>query len=336
MARKGERKGFNQRQKMLYEIKILSEETDDSHFLTLQQIIAKLAEYGVNVDRKTVYTDFEDLRDFGFDVVKERSGRNFYYHIGKRNFELPEIKMLVDAVQASKAITNKKSNELIKKLETMVSKHEAKQLNRQVFISGRVKTMNESIYYNVDALHEAIGSDCQIRFQYFQWDINKNMKLRKEGSWYQVSPWALMWNDEYYYLVGYDAADDKIKHYRVDKILKIAILEEKREGKQQFKQFDMARYSRSLFGMFGGEETRVTLEAENSMVGVLVDRFGKDISIKPVDDTHFRTTVNVAVSNQFLGWIMALGGKVKITGPDEVVAQMQNIVQCLADQYEVS
>ena len=331
-----ERKGVNQRQKMLYEIKILTEETDDSHSLTLQQIIAKLAEYGVNLDRKTVYTDFEDLRDFGFDVVMDRKGRNFYYHIGKRNFELPEIKMLVDAVQSSKAITNKKSNELIKKLETMVSKHEAKQLNRQVFISGRVKTMNESIYYNVDALHEAIGSDSQIRFQYFQWDIKKNMKLRKEGSWYQVSPWALMWNDEYYYLVGYDAADDKIKHYRVDKMLKISITEEKREGKKQFKQFDMARYSRSLFGMFGGEETRVTLEAENSMVGVLVDRFGKDISIKPVDDRHFQTTVNVAVSNQFFGWIMALGGKVKITGPDEVVSQMQSIIQCLAQQYEVS
>lgn len=329
------RKGENQRQKMLYLMKIFSEETDDEHFLTLEEIIKKLSAYGINTERKTVYTDFDELRDFGVDIIKEKIGRNFYYHLGSRTFELPEMKMLVDAVQSAKAITDKKSKQLIKKLETMVSKYQAKQLNRQVFIAGRIKTMNESIYYNVDAIHEAIGTDRQIRFKYYKWDIQKKVVMRRKGAWYQISPWALMWSDENYYLVAFDSMDHRIKHFRVDKMLSISVTEDKREGKEEFRQFDMVRYSRGLFGMFTGEETVVTLVAENSIVSVLIDRFGKDISIDPVDDDHFQTTVTVSVSSQFLGWILALGGKVKITAPDEVVALMKSEIQTLARQYEL-
>ena len=330
-----ERKGEKQKQKMLYLMKIFSEETDDTHFLSMHEIIQKLADHGVNADRKTLYVDFNELRDFGFDIIPEKIGRNFYYHIGRRDFELPEMKLLVDAVQSAKAITDKKSNELIKKLERMVSKYEAGQLNRQVIITGRIKTMNESIYYNVDALHEAIGADRQIRFKYFQWDVQKKLKLRREGAWYQVSPWALTWDDEYYYLVGYDAADEKIKHYRVDKMERITLTDEKRAGKKEFREFDMARYIKSHFGMYGGEQTRVTLEADNSMVGVLIDRFGKDIVIHSIDQDHFRTTVTVAVSSQFLGWIIALGKGVKIIGPDEVVRMMKEEIRRLTEQYGV-
>ena len=330
-----ERKGERQKQKMLYLVKIFSEETDDSHYLTMQEIIRKLAERGINIDRKTLYVDFDELRDFGLDIQMEKIGRSYYYHLGKRDFELPELKMLVDAVQSAKAITDKKSNELIKKLESLVSKYEAGQLNRQVIISGRIKSMNESIYYNVDSLHEAIGKDRQIRFKYVQWDIKKTMKLRKEGAWYLVSPWGLMWDDENYYLIAYDSSDQKIKHYRVDKMQRITLTEDKREGKKQFEQFSIPRYAKSIFGMFGGEETRVTLEAENSKVGILIDRFGKDILIQPVDGEHFRTTVNVVVSNQFLGWIMALGNEVTIISPDEVVEQMKAEIRRLSEQYHV-
>ncbi len=330
-----ERKGENQKLKLLYIIKILWEETDDSHFLTLHEILQKLADSGVNADRKTLYTDFEELRKFGFDIVPEKIGRNVYYHTGNRIFELPEMKMLVDAVQSTKAITDKKSSRLIKKLETLVSKYEAKQLNRQVFIAGRIKTMNESIYYNVDAIHEAIGADRQIRFKYYKWDIQKKMVFRRKGAWYRISPWALMWDDENYYLVAYDALDGLIKHFRVDKMLNISLAEDKREGKEQFRQFDMVRYTRSLFGMFSGEEKMVTLDAENSIVSVLIDRFGKDISIRPVDEHHFQTTVNVSVSSQFLGWILALGGKVKITAPDEVVELMRSEIRNLSRQYDL-
>ena len=326
-------KGPNQKLKMLYLMKIFMEETDDTHGLTMPQLIEKLGAYGVNADRKTMYMDLEELRTFGLDIISEQEGRNWYYYIGARDFELPELKLLVDSVQSAKFMTDKKSNELIRKIESLASKHEAKQLQRQVFISGRVKTMNESIYYNVDRLHEAIGTDSQIRFKYFQWNVNKEMELRRDGEWYQTSPWGLMWDDENYYLVAYNAEDSSIRHYRVDKMLNISILDARREGKQEFKEFDLPHYTRSLFGMFGGEEKRVTIEASNDMVGVMIDRFGKDIFIVPVDDDHFSISVNVAVSDQFLGWIIALGEGVRITGPAEVVAQMRQAAQRLMKQY---
>jgi predicted DNA-binding transcriptional regulator YafY len=314
-------------------MKIFSEDTDETHMLTLPQIIDKLNAYGVSAERKTLYQDFELLRDFGFDIVALKAQRNFYYHIGNRNFELPELKLLVDSVQSAKFITNKKSNSLIRKLEGLVSKYEARQLQRQVIISGRVKAMNESIYFNVDKLHEAIGTDCQIIFKYYRWNVNKQMILRKNGAWYQVSPWGLMWDDENYYLVAYDATDNRIKHYRVDKMLRISVVDKKREGKEQFKAFNMPRYTKSLFGMFGGEEVQVILEAENGMVGILIDRFGKEIPISPVDENHFRTTVNVAISTQFLGWIMALGNGVRIVGPEHVVERMQQEILRLYKLY---
>ena len=326
--------GNNQKLKLLYLIKIFTEDTDDQHALTLPQIVEKLGAYGISAERKTLYQDFELLRDFGFDIIGQQARRNFYYHMGNRRFELPELKLLVDSVQSAKFITDKKSNALIKKLEGMVSKYEARKLQRQVIISGRIKAMNESIYYNVDKLHEAIGTDRQIRFKYFRWNINKEMELRKDGAWYQVSPWALMWDDENYYLVGYDAEDGKIKHYRVDKMWRISVADRKREGKEQFRAFNMPRYTKSLFGMFGGEEVKVTLEAENGMVGILLDRFGKDIPVKPVDADHFRTSVVVAVSSQFLGWIMALGDGVKIIGPDKVVARMKEEIRLISQMYE--
>ena len=326
-------KGNYQKLKLLYLIKIFSEDTDETHMLTLPQIIDKLSAYGISAERKTLYQDFELLRDFGIDIIGVQAQRNYYYHIGNRRFELPELKLLVDSVQSAKFITDKKSNALIRKLEGMVSKYEARQLQRQVIISGRIKAMNESIYYNVDKLHEAIGTDCQIKFKYFRWNINKEMVLRKDGAWYHVSPWGLMWDDENYYLVGYDAEDGKIKHYRVDKMWRISVVDKKREGKEEFKAFNMPRYTKSLFGMYGGEEVTVTLEAKNGMVGILIDRFGKDIPIKPVDAEHFRTSVVVAVSTQFLGWIMALGEGVKIIGPDTVVQRMKDEIRLISRMY---
>ncbi len=330
-----ERAGDNQKLKMLYLLKIFSEETDDLHPLTMPEIISKLAAYGVNANRKTLYLDFEELRNFGVDIISNKVGHDCYYNIGSRDFELPELKLLVDSVQSSKFITDRKSTELIKKLESLVSKYEGKQLQRQVVISGRVKAMNESIYYNVDKLHEAIGAGCQIRFKYYQWNVDKQMELRKDGAWYQVSPWALMWDDENYYLVAYDAGDGKIKHYRVDKMLSISVTKDKRLGQEQFKRFDMPRYTKSLFGMYGGEQVKVMLEARNDMVGVIIDRFGKDVMITPVDSERFRVNVDVSMSNQFLGWIMAVGDGVKIVGPDKVVEKMRAEVRRLAEQYGV-
>jgi predicted DNA-binding transcriptional regulator YafY len=300
----------------------------------MPEIIQKLEAYGVNADRKTVYRDIDELKRFGLDILTSQDGRNYYYYIGSRDFELPELKLLVDAVQSSKFISEHKSRELIGKIEALASKHDASQLHRQVWIAGRVKTMNESIYYNVDKIHAAINSDKQIRFKYYDWDLNKEMQPRYDGMWYQLSPWVLMWDDEMYYLVVYDAKHDKVTHYRVDKMKQIEILDEPREGKEAFEGFNLANYTKSLFGMYSGEETKVTLEAENYMVGVLIDRFGKDIIIIPVDEDHFQTVVTVAVSTHFLGWIISLGGAVRIVGPDAVVEQMKDLLEGVSEQYE--
>ena len=329
-----ERKGENQKLKMLYLVQLFSRETDDTHKLTMPEIVSKLAADGVNADRKTLYQDFDELRRFGFDIISEKEGKNYYYYLGSRDFELPELKLLVDSVQSSKFITDKKSGQLIKKLESLVSRYEGSQLHRQVIIAGRVKTMNESIYYNVDKIHAAIGADRQIRFKYFDWNLKKEMEPRYGGRWYQLSPWALMWDDEKYYLVAYDSKHETIIHYRVDKMTQIGILDEKREGHDAFGRFNIAHYTNTLFGMYAGDETKVTIEAENRLVSVFIDRFGKDIIIAPVDEGHFRTTVTVAVSNQFFGWIMAIDGDVKIVAPDSVVVQVKALIERLAEKYK--
>ena len=328
-----ERKGDNQKLKMLYLVKIFSEETDDNHYLTMPEIIRKLADHGVNADRKTLYQDIAELKKYGLDILTSQDGRNYYYFLGSRDFELAELKLLVDSVQSSKFISEHKSRELIRKIESLASNHDASQLHRQVLIAGRVKTMNESIYYNVDKLHTAINSDRQIKFRYYDWNLDKKLQPRYDGMWYQRSPWALMWDDEMYYLVVYDSKHDNVTHYRVDKMKEISILDEPREGKEAFKQFNLADYTKSLFGMYAGEETRVTLECENYMVGVMIDRFGKDIIIAPSGENHFQTVVTVAVSSHFLGWIVSLGGSVRIVGPDKVVGQMKNMVKQLSEQY---
>lgn len=326
-------KGKNQKLKLLYLIKIFETETDEEHPLSLQQIISMLDGYDISVDRKTLYSDFEELKDFGFDIVMVKEGRTYLYYLGERDFELPELKLLVDCVQSAKFITERKSNVLIKKIETMASRYQAQQLNRQVAISGRVKTMNESIYYNVDCVHEGIKSGRQIRFLYFQWNTEKKPELKHGGKVYEVSPWGLMWDDENYYLVAYDEESNKIKHFRVDKMLKICVSDKKRKGQAKFKEFNMPKYTRSIFGMFGGEETRVTLQAKNDMVGVLIDRFGKDIVIRKVDEAHFETSVNVQISNQFLTWIISLGGGVRISSPPEVVGRMRGLIERSRKQY---
>lgn len=327
-------KGANQKLKLLYLAKIFLEETDDEHGISSQEIIKKLNLYDVNVERKTIYADIEELRNYGMDIILERDGKNVSYRVCGRDFELAELKLLVDSVQSAKFITEKKSQELIKKLEGLASVHEAKKLQRQVYISGRVKTMNESIYYNVDLIHTAIGMGRQIKFKYYQWNVKKEMELRHNGAVYEVSPWGLIWDDEYYYLIGYDHKSGTIRHYRVDKILKIDVTDLPREGKSEFEKIDMAAYTKRRFGMFDGEVEHVQLEVDNNLVGVIIDRFGKNVPIVPKGDNHFLTYIDVAISNQFFGWIMAFGNEMKIVGPENVVEKMKNEVQKIAGMYE--
>lgn len=328
-------KGSNQKFKLYRLAQIMLERTDEEHYISMPEIMAALSEYDVTADRKSIYNDLRDLNVFGIEVEGEPIGNRYHYHVTNRSFELPELKLLVDAIQSSKFITEKKSYALIKKLETLASKYDAQKLQRQVYVSGRIKTMNESIYYTVDAIHNAISENKKIKFQYFQWNAKKEMELRHNGAWYHISPWGLSWDDENYYLVGYDTDAGMIKHYRVDKMLRIKISDESREGKEHFKKLDMADYAKKSFGMFGGKEQTVKLSVHNKLAGVIIDRFGKDVMMIPADEEHFNVNVDVRVSRQFLGWVFSLGSDIQIVGPDDVVEQMRKEIARSVEQYRI-
>ena len=328
-------RGTNQKFKFTYLMQIMLAKTDDEHSLTMPQIMDELEKFDVTAERKSIYADFQDMTEkFGVEIIKEQIGRETYYHVGTREFELAEVKLLIDAIQSSKFITQTKSRELISKIKSFVSEHQAKQLQRQVYINDRVKTMNESVYYNVDDIHTAINQNKKIRFKYYKWDISKKLVPRHNGDWFVVSPWALTWDDENYYMVAFDDWDHKIKHYRVDKMMRISIEEEKRAGKEMFKNFDMAEYSKATFGMYQGQKTKVKIQFANYMCGVFIDRFGKDISFRPIDDEHSELHVDVNVSPQFFGWIFSLGKDVKVTGSDEVVDAMKKFAEEFVKNYQ--
>ena len=327
-------KGTNQKFKLYRLAQIMLEQTDDEHYITMPEIKEELARYDITADRKSIYADLRDLEVLGIEVEGEQDGKGYHYHVVSRPFELPELKLLVDAIQSSKFITEKKTNALIRKLEKQVSRYEAMKLQRQVFVSGRIKTMNESIYYTVDAIHNAISENRKICFQYFQWNVKKEMELRRDGAWYHISPWGLSWDDENYYLVGYDSDAGEIRHYRVDKMLHIRMSDEPREGKEHFRKLDMADYAKKSFGMFGGKEQTVKLLVDNSLAGVIIDRFGKEVMMIPADQEHFTVNVTVMVSSVFLGWVFSLGERVKILGPEEVAEKMREEGERLLRQYQ--
>lgn len=328
-------KGSNQKLKLYYLAKIMVAKTDEEHYLTMPEIMKELEKYEITAERRSIYRDLQDLEKFGIEIEGEPVGKSYHYHVVSHQFELPELKLLVDAIQSSRFITAKKSGELIGKLEGFVSEYEAKKLQRQVYVSDRVKTMNESIYYNVDAIHNAIAQNCKIQFQYFQWNTKKEMELRHGGAYYHISPWGLLWDNQNYYLVAYDSAGAKIKHYRVDKMLHISMMEEEREGKEAFAKLNMASYTNMNFGMFGGEKENVKLKVANRMAGVIIDRFGKNVMMVPHDADSFTIHIDVQVSDQFFSWVAALGDEVKILGPETVVDQMKGYIRRLARQYEV-
>lgn len=325
-------KSENQKQKLLYIAQYLMENTDEHHAVSTPQLIEYLNSQGIKAERKSIYNDIDTLNDFGMDIIRSDEYRGGYM-LASRPFELAEVKLLVDLVQSSKFITEKKSRELIGKLETLTSKYDAKAMRRQVEIVGRSKTHNETIYYNVDMVHTAISKNVKIRFHYFEWDVNKNMELRHDGAWYEVSPWKLTWDDENYYLMAFDEAANKIKHYRVDKIVDISLSEEARVGKETFENMDMAAFSKKTFGMFDGEEKTVRLRCENSLTGVIIDTFGTEVAIRPDGENHFIARTDVLVSSQFFGWLAGLGARVEILSPDEVREEYKSYLANIISQY---
>lgn len=321
-------KGSNQKLKLYYLLKFLQEKTDEEHAVTMPEILAYLQEHDISAERKSIYADFHDLEKLGYEVVGEKAGASYEYRLLTREFELAELKLLVDLIQTSKFLTLKKSQELISKLEGQCSEYDAKKLQRQVYVQDRVKADNESIYYSVDSIQSAIAQNHMISFQYFQWNTGKKRELRRGGEPYEVSPWMLSFNDENYYLIAWDEKSRTIRHYRVDKMLNITMLDREREGKEAFEQENIATYSNKKFGMFGGEEEKVKILFPNHLAGVFIDRFGKDIMIVPRGKDYSTVSVSVTVSQQFFGWIFGLGKEVRILSPSQVVDQMQ---QALTD-----
>ena len=324
---------YNQKIKLLYVMSILLDKTDEEHGISMSGILEELSHYGVDAERKSIYGDIEALRFYGMEIEYTK-GRPGMYRIVNREFELPELKLLVDAVQASRFITRERSKELIQKLEKLSSGYVAARLQRQVFVAERVKTSNTSVYYSVDAIHEGISGDRGISFVYMEWNTKKELVPRHGGMRYRVSPWSLVWMDENYYLVGFDEEKKQIRHYRVDKMKQVEVMQEKRKGKEMFEEIDLARYSKKHFGMYHGEEERVRIRFADHLVGTMIDRFGWEVPVREEGDGYSVATVDVALSPQFYGWVFALGEDAQIQSPEIAVEGMKEHIARVAANYK--
>ena len=321
----------NQRVKLLYLMKILLEKTDEKNTLTMNGLISELSFYGIKAERKSIYSDLENLRQFGFDIETVR-GKATSYYISHRQFELPELKLLVDAVQSSRFITEKKSEELIAKLSTLTSQAQALNLKRQIYVAGRPKSINEQSYYSVDAIHNAINDKKKIAYKYFDYNVRKKRVFRKDGALYQVTPITLCWDSDKYYLVAYVAEHDELRHYRVDRMSDVVVTEEAAD-KFDTGKIDAAQHIKRVFGMFSGELVRATLAFDNFFVNVVLDYFGKDTKIVPKDNGWFEVMVDVSVSPVFLGWIFQFGGKAVIKEPSSLIDAMRDIIEANSSAY---
>lgn len=321
-------KNANQRLKILYLYKILLEKTDEEHYITMPEIIKQLERYGISAGRKALYEDIEALKAFGLDIVSLK-GRVSGYYVAGRDFELPELKLLADAVCSSRFLTEKKSNQLLKKIENLSSVHEAKQIHRQVYVANRVKSMNERIYINVDVIHRAIAEGKQIAFKYFDYNIEKKKKYR--DGLRVCSPYAMTWDDERYYLIAYYEKYNSISNFRVDRMESIEILDAPIVPKP--KNFNIAEYMNSTFSMFSGELQEVKLRFRNDLVNIVFDRFGKDIFIAPDGEEHFVVRVNVRAEHPFLAWLFMFGTNAEILAPQGLRERYKEQLSAVFEKY---
>jgi predicted DNA-binding transcriptional regulator YafY len=313
-------------------MKILLDKTDEQNPMTISEIITELAAYGITAERKSLYTDFEILRQYGLEIETQRDKTTRYF-IAHRQFELPELKLLVDAVQSSRFITEKKSEELINKLSSLTSAAQAKHLQRQVYVAGRAKAMNETVYYCIDQIHAAVNEGRQISFRYFDYDVDKNRVYRKDGETYKTTPVTLCWSDDSYYLISYSAKHDGFTHYRVDRMSEVEVLGEDADSFNR-KKLSVADHVKSVFGMYSGEKVRAKLSFDNSLVSVVLDHFGKDVRIAAKSDGRFEVDDYVEVSPVFLGWMFQLGNRATIKEPDRLIAAMKDLIDENTRQYQ--
>ena len=318
-------KQSNQKGKLLLELDFLRRESDEDHPVSTQDILNYLSQNGVGAERKSIYSDLDTLADYGYDIQR-RPGPGGGVWLGERDFELAELKLLVDAVESSRFITKRKSSALIAKLSALTSRHQAKALQRQVFMGQRVKSMNESAYYTVDAIHTAIAQGKMVTFRYFDFDSAKEKIFHRDGKTYHVSPYCLVWDNANYYLVGREPGEDQTRHYRVDKMAQVAVSE---EGSDVPRDFDPAVYTSRYFSMFSGRQSRVKLRCDKALAGVILDRFGREVMLVPDGEGHFTVTLDVVISPQFWGWLAALGPKAKLVEPAEATAEYRAYLQSL-------
>jgi len=323
-------KSEKQKLKLLYLLDYLNQNSDVDHPISTQEIIDHLQALDIRAERKSIYNDIACLQEYGADIELQK-GRNGGYYVASRDFELPEIKLLVDAVQSSRFLTTKKSLDLISKLERLASRHEGGSLQRNVVVSGRVKNMDESIYYNVDAIHDAIAAGSQITFRYFEWGVDRKRHFRDKD--YTASPYALFWDNENYYLIAHSQRHG-LTHYRVDKMVNIAQTGKARYMGDEIKNLDLTSYGKNVFSMFGGKAIPVKIRFCKELAGVVVDRFGSDSMLIPDGEEHFTFTAPVTVSPAFLGWIAQFGDRAKILYPESVVLQQKELLEKALKQYE--
>lgn len=324
-----------QKRRILVLLRMLERDTDEGRGLTVREIVDRYRELGITAERKSVYDDFAALCDFGVDVDMVRENGRTEYRLLSRQFELAELKILVDAVQSAKFITPKKSDDLIAKLSMLTSDRQSSELKRYVYVADRVKSSNESVYYAIDAIHSAIRDARRVSFLYFDLNEKKEKVYRHGGERCEVSPYALVMDDGKYYLVAYDLAPQKIKHYRVDKIERLEISDAPRDGGELFGSFNAALYAKEHFGMYGGEETLVTLYCANRLAQVVLDRFGQDVTLNRRDEGHFEVSVRVACSVHFLAWVLSLAPEMKVIAPRSVREQMRSMLRSAIDEYDV-
>ena len=327
-------KPSNTKLKLLYLMDILLEHTDEENPISRARIIELLENRGVTAERKSIYADIELLREYGLDVLTTKTNQYGYY-IGSRRFELAELRLLVDAVQSARFITRKKSEELIKKLEGLASHAQARTLHREVFVLDRVKAPNEKIYYNVDILQTAIADGVKAVFRYFEYAPDKSKRYRSDGAEYTVSPYALMWTNDFYYLVAYyEKRPGDFTHFRVDRMEGVRALGEKRVPAEEAtgEALDVARYGNRMFSMYGGQTVKVRLRCKNELVNVVLDRFGLDVPMMP-DGDWVIATAEVAVSPMFLGWLCSFGGDMQVLSPDSVIQLLKTQAESVAALY---
>jgi len=305
-------KSANQKRKLPILAKLLLERSDEEHPISTQEMLAELERWDISAERKSIYDDMEQLRELGMDI-QSRKGREGGWFIGQRDFELAELKLLVDAVQSSRFLTGRKSDGLIRKLESLASVHQARQLQRQVYVDRRIKTMNESIFYNVDKLHAAIAANRMITFRYFEYDMRKEKVFRRDGARYRVTPFGLVWDSENYYLAARDELRKELRHYRVDKMSDITVTGMMGSDRDDW---NPEGYSNRHFGMYSGRECQLRLRCAARLAGVMLDRFGRDVMMVPDGDDHFTVTLDVVVSPNLWGWLFGLGDGVEVLSPD--------------------